>query len=61
MVANVTRSVSGLPLASLVSGERGHDRLDALDAADVLVGLRLQVVVGVVVAAEADVNGDDRA
>ena len=35
-------------------------RLDPLDAADVLVGLGLQVLVGVVVAAERDVHRHHR-
>ena len=49
-----------VPLRVLGAGERGHDLLDPLYAAHVLIGLGLQVRVGVVVAAEADVHGDDR-
>ena len=54
MVANVTLS------ASARGRHRVHHRLDARHAADVLVGLGLQLRVGVVVAAERDAHGDHR-
>jgi hypothetical protein len=56
MVANVTRSVRLTPAASVSVPSAFITGLDAAHAADVLVGLGLQVGVGVVVAAEAEVG-----
>ena len=59
MVANVTRSVRLTPPVGQGPSAFITVWMPA-DAADVLVGLGLQVRVGVVVAAEADADRDDR-